>query len=216
MRLNKIGCAVLVAAMAGGMPAFAAPAVPTTGTAVVVTTAPGKVVVTEEPKEDPLKAQLDLGTLLVTIAIFVCLFIVLKSTAWKPILAGLKSREDAIRDSIEGAKKAKAETEKVTKELQDKIATVQRQALAELTQVKADALKLGETVRQQAEADAAALKERTLREIEAAKQQALNEINTKVVALGTAIAGKILQRNVTVDDQQRLVDESLGELAKKN
>jgi F-type H+-transporting ATPase subunit b len=228
MRLKNFGLIFVVAAtvLLGAANSFAAPGDAATAPSGLVTSVPGtteKVVTVAEggaqegeKAVDPVHSQLDLGTMLVTIAIFICLFVVLRATAWKPILAGLKSREDAIRESIEGAKKARADTDRITQELQAKIATVQRQALAELTQVKADAVKLGESVRAQAEAEAAALKERTLREIEAAKQQALNEINTRVVTLGTMIAGKILQRNVNADDQQRLVDESLGELAKKN
>jgi F-type H+-transporting ATPase subunit b len=96
------------------------------------------------------------------------------------------------------------------------MADVQREASQALAQAKADAVKLADTIRAQAEAESAALKDRTLREIDAAKQQALTEINTHAADLGTAVARKILQRDVTVNDQQRLVDESLAELAKKN
>jgi F-type H+-transporting ATPase subunit b len=85
-----------------------------------------------------------------------------------------------------------------------------------LAQAKLDAVKVADTIRAQAEAESTALKDRTVREIDAAKQQALSEINIHAAALGTAVARKILQRDVTADDQQRLVDESLAELAKKN
>ena len=81
---------------------------------------------------------------------------------------------------------------------------------------RSDAVKIADSIRAQAEAESAALKDRTVREIDAAKQQALSEINTHAAALGTAVARKILRRDVTADDQQRLVDESLAEMAKKN
>ena len=170
----------------------------------------------EHPAVDAMHEELDLWTLLTTIIIFLVLLAVLKKTAWKPILGGLKARENAIRDSVEAAAKAKAEAERTTRELEAKMAEVQRQAAASLQQAKADAVKVADTIRQQAETEAAALKDRTLREIEGAKQQALSEINSHAAALATAVAGKILKRSVTADDQQRLVDESLAELAKKN
>ena len=131
-------------------------------------------------------------------------------------MEGLKGREKAIRDSIEAAKRAKEDAERTTKELEAKMAEVQRQAAQQLQQAKADAVKIADTIRAQAETESAALKDRTLREIDAAKQQALSEINTHAAELGTAVARKILQRNVTADDQQRLVEESLADLAKKN
>jgi F-type H+-transporting ATPase subunit b len=169
---------------------------------------------TEEPQGGLLDP--DLGTAFFTIVIFLVLMAILGMTAWKPILAGLKSREKAIRDSIEAAQRAKADAERSGRELEAKMADVQRQASQQLAQAKADAQKLAETIRQQAEAESAALKDRTLREIDAAKQQALTEINTHAAELGTAVARKILQRDVTVSDQQRLVEASLAELAKKN
>jgi F-type H+-transporting ATPase subunit b len=160
--------------------------------------------------------RLDAGAMIVTIIIFICLVLVLRATAWKPILNGLKTREQAIRYSIEAAARAKADAERTTKELEARMAEAQRQAAAQLNQAKADAQRVADTIRQQAETESAALKDRTLREIEAAKQQAVSEINSHAAELGTAVARKILQRNVTVDDQQRLVEESLSEMAKKN
>lgn len=165
---------------------------------------------------DPVKENLHLGTFLVTIIIFICLFIVLSQTAWKPILTGLRNREAAIRDSIEAAQRAKADAERTTRELESRMAEVQRQAAQQLNQAKADAQRAADTIRAQAETESAALKDRTLREIDAAKQQALSEINSHAAELGTAVARKILQRNVTVDDQARLVEESLREIAKTN
>ena len=160
--------------------------------------------------------HVDPTTVIATIAVFLCLLIVLRLTAWKPIMAGLKSREQAIRDSIEAAERAKAAADRTTQDLEAKMAEVQRQAAQQLALAKADALKMADTIRAQAESESAALKDRTIREINSAKQQALTEINAHAATLGTTVARKILQREVNTHDQQRLVDESLTELAKKN
>jgi F-type H+-transporting ATPase subunit b len=177
----------------------------------------GKAAAEGEEHEGSMESkELSLATFLVTVIIFVCLFLVLSKFAWKPIQTGLVNREKAIRDSIEAAQKAKADAEQTTRDLEAKMAEVQRQAAQQLAQAKADAQKIADTIRASAEAESAALKDRTIREIDAAKQQALGEINAHAAELGTAVARKILQRNVTADDQQRLVEQSLSELAKKN
>lgn len=147
-----------------------------------------------------------------TIAIFVALVVVLRFTAWKPILQGLKSREESIRNSIEAAAKAKADAEKSTRELEARVAEVQRQAAQQLQQAKADAQKLADGIKAQAESESIALKDRALRDIEAAKGQALAEINAHAAELGVAVARKILQRNITAEDHSRLVEESLTQL----
>ena len=165
---------------------------------------------------DPVAEELHPGTFIVTILIFLALLAVLAKFAWKPILTGLKNREEAIRDSIEAAKKAQEDAKRTTAELEAKMAEVQRQAASQLAQARVDAQKAADAIKAQAEADSAALKERTIREITAAKQQALSEINTHAAELGTAVARRILQRDINPGDQQKLVDESLAELAKKN
>jgi F-type H+-transporting ATPase subunit b len=208
LALSSFCWAATPAAPAAAKPEAAVPAAGAAGA--------GHAAAEAEHQVDPVSEELSLGTFITTILIFVCLFLILKQTAWKPIQSGLKNREEAIRDSIEAARKAKEEAERTTRELEAKMAEVQRQSATQLQQAKADALKIAETIRTQAEAESAALKDRTLREIDAAKQQAVSEINTHAAELGTAVARKILQRQVTVDDQQRLVEESLSEMARKN
>jgi F-type H+-transporting ATPase subunit b len=210
-----------VIALAIGSSAFAgAPATGPEVRAAVPATAPAPAPAHADAHDDHggsmESKELSPVTFLVTVMIFVCLFLVLSKTAWKPIKTGLDTREKAIRDAIESAKKAKEDAERTTKELEARMAEAQRQGAQQLAQAKADALKIAETIRTAAEAESAALKDRTLREIEAAKQQAVSEINNHAAELGTAVARKILQRNVTADDQQRLVEQSLSEMAKKN
>jgi len=173
------------------------------------------VVAEKKEAENQNPVAVDVTELVATICIFVTLVVVLRFTAWKPILQGLKSREDAIREGIEAASRAKSEAVKAGEEMETKIAQVQQEGAKQIAQAKVDAVKVAEAIKAQAETEATALKDRTVRDIEAAKQQALAEINGYAAELGTAIARKILQRDVQVTDQQRLVDEALGELAAK-
>lgn len=233
MRLKPVmwmaaGVAILAFATSGFALAPTAPATQQTSSAVEPATRGGAATVNQagggnagqgeggHGEGDVVQKEMDAKTLLVTITVFVCLFLVLSKVAWKPILTGLRNRETAIRDSIEAAKRAKADAERATADMEARMAEAQRQASQQLNQAKADAQRVADTIRAQAEAESAALKDRTLREIDAAKQQALAEINSHAAELGTAVARKILQRNVTVDDQARLVEESLSQMARKN
>jgi F-type H+-transporting ATPase subunit b len=157
--------------------------------------------------------ELGFGQLAVTVLVFIGLALVLRKFAWGPILRGLKSREEAIRSSVEAAAKAKADAEKATIVMEEKLAAAQAEAAKQLQAAKADALKIADSIKAQAESDAAALKDRTLRDIEAAKQQALAEINARVADVGISVARKILRREVNVNDQAQLVEESLAQIA---
>jgi F-type H+-transporting ATPase subunit b len=209
-----MACVVMLSL--GGLSLSSPPTRPGPSTHAPTVTAPAEAASGEHAAPNPVDEELHRGTFVATILIFLCLFLVLGRTGWKPIMMSLQNREQAIRDSIEAAKKAKEAADISTKELEAKMADVQRQAALQLQQAKADALKIADAMRAQAEAESASIKDRTLREINAAKLQAVAEINTHAAELGTSIARKILQRHVTPDDQQRLVDQSLAEMAKKN
>ena len=153
MRKQVIGAVFLVMLLCLGAAAWgAAPAASPHGAA-------GATVEAKEGASKDMVAQ-ELngwqGTLVVTIIIFICLFLVLSKTAWKPIMSGLKSREQSIRDSIEAAKRAKEDAERTTKELEAKMAEVQRQASQQLQLAKSDAVKIADTIRAQAETESAA------------------------------------------------------------
>ena len=117
-----------------------------------------------------------------------------------------------IREGVEAAAQARADAERTTRELETRLAEAQAAAALQIQQARADAQKLAEGIRGQAEAEATALKDPALRYIAAAKQQAITQINSHAADLATAVARKILQRNITVEDQDRLVSHSLSEI----
>ena len=49
-------------------------------------------------------------------------------------------------------------------------------------------------------------------QIKEAKETAITELHAETAMLATAIATRILQREINVDDQQSLIDDSLREL----
>ena len=53
--------------------------------------------------------DIEVGLIFWTFVTFIVLLLLLRAFAWKPLMEVLKKREETIRDSIEGAKKAKEE-----------------------------------------------------------------------------------------------------------
>jgi F0F1-type ATP synthase membrane subunit b/b' len=51
-----------------------------------------------------------------------------------------------------------------------------------------------------------------MKEIDQAKRAAVSELYADATNLATMVAGKILKREINAQDQQRLVEESLGQL----
>jgi F-type H+-transporting ATPase subunit b len=154
----------------------------------------------------------DLGTAVWTLLIFIVLLLILGKWAWGPILAGLKKREDHIRQSITDAEKARADAEKSLAEYKSQLARAKEEAAAIITQGRNDAVQLAEQLKQQAQTDARALTQRAEQDIAGAKDQALKEIFDQTADLATKIAGQIISKNLNPEDHRNLVQQSLNKL----
>lgn len=146
------------------------------------------------------------------VIVFALLFALLFKYAWGPILNGLQDREKKIADDLKKAESANRAADQTLAEYKKQLADAHAEArrLIEDSKKEADALRVRLTA--DTEKELARLRERATDDIRLAKQQAVQEIYAQAGVLATAVASKILQREVTSDDTQRLVQESLNEL----
>lgn len=149
-----------------------------------------------------------IGTLVMSLV----LVILLTRTAWKPILNGLQAREVKIRTEIESAENARAQANAALEKYQKELAKARAEANEMIAQARTDAQRVADELRSRNEAELNAMKERAKSDIEAAKRAALTELYAQTATLATAVAGKILQREISDQDHSRLVEESLREL----
>ncbi|MFG0282969.1 MAG: F0F1 ATP synthase subunit B [Phycisphaerales bacterium JB039] len=146
------------------------------------------------------------------IVIFLLVFAILSKTAWPKILGGLADREAKLREGIEAAKRLKAEADEIRGEYESKLAEARAEAQNMLAETKHQQQQFAAELRTKAEHELTAMKDRARRDIEAAKRAAVGEVYAEAADLATMVAGKILKREVSAADQQRLVDESLAQL----
>ena len=149
---------------------------------------------------------------IVTIVIFILLLAVLGKFAWGPIVAGLRAREDKIRQDIADAEAARAKAEGTLREYNAQLAAAEAKVRDMLSKAAADAEKIATGLRMQAQQESEEIKERANREIDAARKSALSDIYAQAADLSTRIAEKILRRNLNADDQRDLVAASLEQL----
>lgn len=145
-----------------------------------------------------------------TIVVFGLLLVVLSKTAWKPILSGLKAREDGIRAQIEGAEKANAEAKALLVDYQGRLTKATEEARAIVDEGRRDAEALKARIEGDAKAEAARERDRALRDIELARAQALKDIYDEVATLSTDVAGRILGERLDAKSHRRLVDDAVS------
>lgn len=137
---------------------------------------------------------------------------VLGFVVWPKILGALQAREEKLEGDLVGAEDARVEHEKLVAEYKGKLAEAQKEYQKVVDEARQDAQKVASALKADAEKEIADLKNRAEADINTAKNQALSEIYTQTAALSTEIAGKILSREVSADEHQALIQESLAKL----
>ena len=159
--------------------------------------------------------QLDPGLFIWTILTFLILFYVLAKFAWKPLLTALESRENTIKSSLEDAQKAKTELERLNAESEEIIANARSEAQTIRVDAKSAAEKIKADVMVQAGEDAKKIREDAQKQINVEKDKAIHEIRQEVVSLTMMVAEKVIKKNLSKEDNQALIEDSIQHLKGK-
>jgi F-type H+-transporting ATPase subunit b len=159
----------------------------------------------------PNPAQFKLVPYISSLIIFGISFGILARFVWPRIVKGLDEREAKIRDEISSAEEARRRADEALKEYEKSLAEARAEADRMIEQTKAEQARLAADLKARAEEEVGALRRSALQNIEAAKRAALDEIYAETATLATRVAAKILDREVSEADQQRLVDETVAE-----
>ena len=161
--------------------------------------------------DNPL-VQLDPGLFIWTIVTFLVLLTLLTKFAWGPLLQALESRQNAIRKSLDDAQQARQELERLNQESAQIIRQARVDAEAIVTKSRADAERLREEMKQKARSEADGIVRNAERQIQLETQRALQQIRHEAIDLSVQIASKLLQRNLTKEDNERLIEDALKQV----
>jgi len=161
--------------------------------------------------DNPL-LQPDPGLFIWTILTFLVLLTVLAKFAWGPLLRALESRQQAIRQSLDDAQQAKLELDRVQQESLQIIRQARVEGESIVASSRSEGERLRSEIRQQAKADADTIARNAQRQIQLETERALQQIRHEAVDLSVMIASKLLQRNLTKEDNDRLIEEALRQV----
>jgi F-type H+-transporting ATPase subunit b len=159
--------------------------------------------------------QPDPGLYIWTIATFLVLVALLAKFAWRPLLEALDKRQEAIRKSLDDAQKARQELERLGVESQRILAAARTEADKILSATRSDANRFREELKQKAQTEAAGIVKNAERQIELETARALQQIRTEAVELSVAIASKLLARNLSKADNERLIEETFKQIEER-
>jgi len=161
--------------------------------------------------DNPL-VQPDPGLFLWTILTFLVLLVLLAKFAWKPLLALLDRREEMIRQSLDDADKAKQELQRLQQESKEILSKARVEAQSILAKSRSQAEKLKGELRQEAKVQADSILRDAEKQIQVETEKAIAVIKTEVVDLSLLVASKLIKRNLSKEDNQALIEESLKQV----
>ena len=155
------------------------------------------------------------GTALFTLITFLILLALLKKYAWGPLKSIMDEREETINKDIDDAQAAKVNAKKLEEENRDILKKTQEEVQTILDDAKHQAKVQQEQIISDANVKANGLIQSAQAEIQQEKQRAIADINNRVSELSVLIASKVINKEISEQDQKELVEKYLKEAGEK-
>jgi F-type H+-transporting ATPase subunit b len=154
------------------------------------------------------------GLIFWTVITFICLFLILKKFAWKPILTALEEREKSIKDSLEKSESARIEAEKLLRENTENLAKAEEEAQKIIDQARETAEKLMNQKAAESEAKVKKIMEDAQVEIQRKTDESFESLKNQVALIAVEAAEKIIRENLDKEKQTKIVNRFIDELPK--
>ncbi|WP_239733901.1 F0F1 ATP synthase subunit B [Mammaliicoccus sp. M-M49] len=155
------------------------------------------------------------GTVLFTLITFIILLALLKKFAWGPLKSIMDERENAINKDIDDAHEAKVNAKKLEEENRNLLRKTQEEVQTILDDAKHQTKVQQEQIINDANVKANGLVQSAQAEIQQEKQRAIADINNRVSELSVLIASKVINKEISEQDQKDLVEKYIKEAGDK-
>lgn len=156
--------------------------------------------------------SIDPGTIVFTLINTLIIFLIFRIFLFKPVCRILDKRKEMAAAEIADAQKAKADAEKTEQEYLAKLADAKTEA-AEI--VKAATLRAQareDEIISEANKKAADIRSRAEESIERDKQRAVNEIKDEISSMVIMAASKVVEKEISQQDNEELISGFLAEV----
>lgn len=151
--------------------------------------------------------QIDLLRVGLYILNVLILFVVLRVLIYKPVLKFIKKREQAFADKADELNTREKTLAEQKEQYEQMMAQAQNEAAAIITKSSELSKEHAQEVLDSAKERAKDMLLRARKEIEAEKAQALIDMQSDIAELSVQIAKKIIEREITVEDNRKIIDE---------
>lgn len=158
--------------------------------------------------------RFDTGLMIWTWITFLAVLVILGTKAWKPMIKALEKRENFIRESLEEAEDARKEADKVALEYEAMVAKARQEAQNIVAAGKETAERMKGDILNEAKDKSAGILKQAEAQIIAEREKAIAEIRNQIVEISMAAAEKIISKSITLEDNERLIEDALKDYGK--
>ena len=154
-----------------------------------------------------------IGLLFWTLLAFAAVFFILRKYAWKIIIDSLNEREKGIAESLDTAKKVKAEMAALKSENEALLAKAREERALMRKEAKATRDKIVNDAKEQAKTDASKILADANAAIHTQKMAALTEIKNQIGNMVIEVSEKVIRKQLdNKAEQEKYIQQMAGEL----
>ena len=158
---------------------------------------------------EKLLEEFSLGLFFWQTLLFVGLLFLLKKYAWGPILSAVNEREEGIKNALSAADSAKKEMENLQADNQKLLKEARAEREAMLKEARELKEKMIDDAKGEAKQEAAKLITMAQAAIETEKKAAISDLKSQVADLSISIAEKVLGEELSSNEKQEKLVESM-------
>lgn len=143
---------------------------------------------------------------------FIVLLVVVFFVAYKPVKKLIKQRGDYVEGKMKNAEKLELEAHEKVKNAEEKVVASSKEAMQIVEQAKQDALREKEIIKEQAKKEADQEVERAKEEIAQEIEKSKDELHEEIVTVALDASKKVLSREVSKKDNEKLIDDFIDNL----
>ncbi|SHG69096.1 F0F1 ATP synthase subunit B [Ornithinibacillus halophilus] len=155
------------------------------------------------------------GDMLVQLFFFIVLLFAVGKFAWGPVVNMMQKREEYVASEIDAAEEARANAEKSQKEAEDRLKQTRQEAQQIIEEAKNAGVKQERDIVESARKEAERIRLAAQEEIQNEKEKALQALQDQVASLSVLIASKVIEKEISAQDQEALINEYLKEVGEE-
>ena len=152
------------------------------------------------------------STIIFTLINTLIIFLIFRIFLFKPVCKILDKRKELAASEIDEARKAKESAQKAEEEYTARLADAKSEASEIVKQATLRAQKREEEIVGEANKKAAEIRLKAEETIERDKQRAINDIKNEISEIVVMAAGKVVEKEISVSDNEEIISKFLEEV----